>query len=333
MKNEQNNENEMIPAKSPEEFSEEEINELCLKAEAEDGSYAADLESLADQNNLLQDDNTELIHMYMKQIGSIPLLTAEEEYACAVQAAAGSESAKQQLIEANLRLVVSIAKRYQNRGLPFPDLIQEGNIGLMKAVEKYDYSKGYRFSTLATWWIRQSITRAIADNSRSIRLPVHVVESINKINKAMQELRMRLDREPTIEEIANEVGIPPKKVQELMKASQPLTSLEEHIGKEGDSELGDMIIDQTAEDPEAIAINLVHSEKIKEVLEELSDREREILELRFGFRDGSVHTLDEVGARMGVTRERVRQIEEKALKKLRKHRYAEILNDQEHGNE
>ena len=257
------------------------------------------------------------VRMYLKEIGHVPLLTAEEEVALAQRMEAGDEEARHRLEEANLRLVVSIAKRYVGRGMLFLDLIQEGNLGLLKAVEKFDYSKGYKFSTYATWWIRQAITRAIADQARTIRIPVHMVETINKYIRISRQLLQDLGRDPTAEEVAKEMGLSTLRVREIMKIAQEPVSLETPIGEEEDSHLGDFIEDEAALDPADAASVMLLKEQITEVLQTLAPREAEVLRLRFGLEDGRSRTLEEVGQSFGVTRERIRQIEAKALRKLR----------------
>ena len=257
------------------------------------------------------------VRMYLKEIGRVPLLTAEEEVDLARRMEAGDESARHRLEEANLRLVVSIAKRYVGRGMMFLDLIQEGNLGLLKAVEKFDYSKGYKFSTYATWWIRQAITRAIADQARTIRIPVHMVETINKYIRVSRQLLQELGRDPTPEEIAHRMGLSVARVREIMKISQEPVSLETPIGEEEDTHLSDFIEDEAAPDPADAASMLLLKEQISEVLTTLAPREAEVLRLRFGLVDGRSRTLEDVGQNFGVTRERIRQIEAKALRKLR----------------
>ena len=257
------------------------------------------------------------VRMYLKEIGRVPLLTAEEEVDLARRMEAGDESARHRLEEANLRLVVSIAKRYVGRGMMFLDLIQEGNLGLLKAVEKFDYSKGYKFSTYATWWIRQAITRAIADQACTIRIPVHMVETINKYIRVSRQLLQELGRDPTPEEIAHRMGLSVARVREIMKISQEPVSLETPIGEEEDTHLSDFIEDEAAPDPADAASMLLLKEQISEVLTTLAPREAEVLRLRFGLVDGRSRTLEEVGQNFGVTRERIRQIEAKALRKLR----------------
>ena len=257
------------------------------------------------------------VRMYLKEIGRVPLLTAEEEVALAKRMNDGDEEAAKRLAEANLRLVVSIAKRYVGRGMLFLDLIQEGNLGLIKAVEKFDYKKGYKFSTYATWWIRQAITRAIADQARTIRIPVHMVETINKLIRVSRQLLQQLGREPLPEEIAKEMEISVDRVREIMKNAQEPVSLETPIGEEEDSHLGDFIEDQDAPAPADAASFMLLKEQLEEVLDTLTPREEKVLRLRFGLDDGRARTLEEVGQNFGVTRERIRQIEAKALRKLR----------------
>ncbi len=257
------------------------------------------------------------VRMYLKEIGKVPLLSAEEEIELAKRMELGDMEAKQRLAEANLRLVVSIAKRYVGRGMLFLDLIQEGNLGLIKAVEKFDYRKGYKFSTYATWWIRQAITRAIADQARTIRIPVHMVETINKLIRVQRQLLQELGREPVPEEIAAEMNMPVERVREIMKISQEPVSLETPIGEEEDSHLGDFIQDEQVPVPADAAAFTLLKEQLEEVLNTLTDREKKVLTLRFGLEDGRARTLEEVGKEFNVTRERIRQIEAKALRKLR----------------
>ncbi len=257
------------------------------------------------------------VRMYLKEIGKVPLLTAEEEIELAKRMEEGDEEAKKRLSEANLRLVVSIAKRYVGRGMLFLDLIQEGNLGLIKAVEKFDYSKGYKFSTYATWWIRQAITRAIADQARTIRIPVHMVETINKLVRVSRQLLQQLGREPSPEEIAAEMNMPVERVREILKISQEPVSLETPIGEEEDSHLGDFIQDDNVPVPADAAAFTLLKEQLREVLSTLTEREQKVLRLRFGLDDGRARTLEEVGKQFNVTRERIRQIEAKALRKLR----------------
>ncbi|MGB4025789.1 MAG: RNA polymerase sigma factor RpoD, partial [Bacillota bacterium] len=267
------------------------------------------------------------VRMYLKEIGRVPLLTAEEEVELAKRMEMGDKEAKQRLIESNLRLVVSIAKRYVGRGMLFLDLIQEGNMGLIKAVEKFDYRKGYKLSTYATWWIRQAITRAIADQARTIRIPVHMVETINKLVRTSRQLLQELGREPTAEEIAEEMGLTPERVREIQKIAQEPVSLETPIGEEEDSHLGDFIEDQDALAPAEAASFVMLKEQIEEVLDTLNEREQRVLRLRFGLDDGKARTLEEVGREFGVTRERIRQIEAKALRKLRHPQRSKKLRD------
>ena len=302
------------------------------------GEEPADLEEDLDKDDAELDLETELsvpegvavddpVRMYLKEIGHVPLLTAEEEVALAQRMEAGDEEARHRLEEANLRLVVSIAKRYVGRGMLFLDLIQEGNLGLLKAVEKFDYSKGYKFSTYATWWIRQAITRAIADQARTIRIPVHMVETINKLVRISRQLLQELGRDPHPEEVAREMGISVARVHEIMKIAQEPVSLETPIGEEEDSHLGDFIEDEAALDPADAASVMLLKEQITEVLQTLAPREAEVLRLRFGLEDGRSRTLEEVGQSFGVTRERIRQIEAKALRKLRHPSRSKVLRD------
>ncbi len=284
------------------------------------------------------------VRMYLKEIGRVPLLSMEQEKSLAMRIEAGElelqkngtadsrlvadgEEAKRQLTEANLRLVVSIAKKYVGRGMLFLDLIQEGNLGLIRAVEKFDYRKGYKFSTYATWWIRQAITRALADQARTIRIPVHMVETINRLIKVSRQLLQELGREPSVEEIAEAMALTPKKVREVMKISQEPISLETPIGEEEDSHLGDFIEDQEAVAPAEAASVMLLKEKMADVLQNLTERERKVLVLRFGLEDGHQRTLEEVGQEFGVTRERIRQIEAKALRKLRHPSRGKALKD------
>ena len=257
------------------------------------------------------------VRMYLKEIGKVPLLSADEEIVLAKRMAEGDEEAKKRLAEANLRLVVSIAKRYVGRGMLFLDLIQEGNLGLIKAVEKFDYQKGFKFSTYATWWIRQAITRAIADQARTIRIPVHMVETINKLIRVSRQLLQELGREPMPEEIAKEMDMPVERVREILKISQEPVSLETPIGEEEDSHLGDFIQDDNVPVPAEAAAQTLLKEQLNEVLDTLTEREQKVLRLRFGMNDGRARTLEEVGKEFDVTRERIRQIEAKALRKLR----------------
>lgn len=267
------------------------------------------------------------VRMYLKEIGKVDLLTAEEEVDLAKRMEAGDMAAKRKLVEANLRLVVSIAKKYVGRGMLFLDLIQEGNMGLIKAVEKFDYTKGYKFSTYATWWIRQAITRSIADQARTIRIPVHMVETINKLIRVSRQLLQEIGREPTPEEIGEEMDMSADKVREIMKIAQEPVSLETPIGEEEDSHLGDFIEDEDAPAPASAASFILLKEQLDDVLDTLTNREKRVLELRFGIEDGRPRTLEEVGKEFGVTRERIRQIEAKALRKLRHPSRSKKLKD------
>ena len=294
-----------------------------------------DFEEANDEENLILDDEeitkdvniNDPVRMYLKEIGRIPLLTPAEELALSDRINNDDEEAKRILAESNLRLVVSIAKRYVGRGLLFLDLIQEGNIGLMKAVDKFDSNRGYKFSTYATWWIRQAITRALADQARTIRVPVHMVETINKMVRVQRQLTLELNREPSEEEIAKKMNVSIDKVREVIKISQDPVSLETPIGEEDDSHLGDFIKDESSLSPEEYTENEILKEEIDEVLQSLQPREQEVLRLRFGLKDGTCHTLEEVGKKFNVTRERIRQIEAKALRKLRHPSRAKKLKD------
>ncbi len=257
------------------------------------------------------------VRMYLKEIGTVPLLTAEEELRLARKKAEGDQTAKERLIEANLRLVVSIAKRYTGRGMSFLDLVQEGNLGLIKGVEKFDYTKGYKLSTYATWWIRQSVTRALADQARTIRVPVHMVETINKMSKMQRKLTLELGYEPSVPELASALDITEEKVMEIMQIAREPASLETPIGEEDDSNLGDFVADSNAVTPEGNVESVMLREHIDTLLEDLKERERQVIVLRFGLEDGHPRTLEEVGKEFNVTRERIRQIEAKALRKLR----------------
>jgi len=295
---------------------EDEVPERELASIEEENSEEADLENI----DLTIPDSVNIedpVRMYLKEIGKVPLLTADEEIELAKRMEEGDEDAKKRLAEANLRLVVSIAKRYVGRGMLFLDLIQEGNLGLIKAVEKFDYRKGFKFSTYATWWIRQAITRAIADQARTIRIPVHMVETINKLVRVSRQLLQELGREPTPEEIADKMDIPVERVREIIKISQEPVSLETPIGEEEDSHLGDFIQDDNVPVPAEAAAFTLLKEQLDEVLGTLTEREQKVLRLRFGLKDGRARTLEEVGKEFNVTRERIRQIEAKALRKLR----------------
>ena len=283
---------------------------------------------IIDDVDVLEGVSTEdPVRMYLKEIGNVPLLSTEEEIELAKKVEEGDEAAKKKLTEANLRLVVSIAKKYVGRGMPFLDLIQEGNMGLMKAVDKFDYSKGYKFSTYATWWIRQAITRGIADTGRTIRVPVHMVETINKTLRMTRTLLQELGREPTPEEVAERLNVPVSRVREVLKISRDPVSLDTPIGEEDDSHLGDFIEDDSALSPADSAAFSMLREELNTALESLTDRERQVVELRFGLRDGRARTLEEVGREFNVTRERIRQIEAKALRKLRHPSRSKRLKD------
>ncbi len=292
--------------------------------EIEHYESAEDMERILAQEGLAIDDP---VRMYLKEIGKVPLLTGEYEAELAARIANGDATAKTKLIEANLRLVVSIAKRYVGKGMFFLDLIQEGNLGLMKAVDKFDYSKGYKFSTYATWWIRQAITRAIADQARTIRIPVHMVETIHKLSRIQRQLLQEQGHEPTAEEIAKEMNLSPEKVREIMKIAQDPVSLETPIGEEEDSHLGDFIPDDETPSPSENASFKVLQEQLDEVLNTLTRREADVLRLRFGLKDGRPRTLEEVGKEFDITRERIRQIEAKALRKLRHPSRSKRLKD------
>ena len=285
-------------------------------------------EIVLDDKAYLDDIADDSVRLYLREIGKIPLLTAEEELALAQRVVAGDKKAKDQMAEANMRLVVSIAKRYVGRGLDLLDLIQEGNTGLLRAVEKFDPDKGFKFSTYATWWIRQAITRAIADQARTIRIPVHMVETINKLLRTQRRLTQELNREPTNEEIAKAMEIDVDKVEHIMKIKQDISSLDASVrDDEEDSVLGDFIEDEDTVTPEEAATGQLLKEHVKEMLSALTEREQKILKLRFGLEDGKSHTLEEVGQEFSVTRERIRQIEAKALAKLRKHKDSKKLHD------
>ncbi|HIQ88017.1 MAG TPA: RNA polymerase sigma factor RpoD [Candidatus Scatomorpha gallistercoris] len=298
------------------------LEELQEIEEVTDEEIAADTDALAD--TFSTDDP---VRMYLKEIGKVPLLTPDEETDLARRMAEGDEEAKRRMAEANLRLVVSIAKRYVGRGMLFLDLIQEGNLGLIKAVDKFDYTKGYKFSTYATWWIRQAITRAIADQARTIRIPVHMVETINKVIRVSRQLLQELGHDPSAEEIAAEMNMPVDKVRDILKIAQEPVSLETPIGEEEDSHLGDFIPDEDASEPSEAASFSLLKEQLMSVLDTLTPREKKVLELRFGILDGRTRTLEEVGKEFNVTRERIRQIEAKALRKLRHPSRSKKLRD------
>ncbi len=287
-------------------------------------------EDLLSQEQYFDDASDDSVRLYLREIGKIPLLNAEEELALAQRVVAGEKKAKDKMAEANMRLVVSIAKRYSGRGLDFLDLIQEGNTGLLRAVEKFDPDKGFKFSTYATWWIRQAITRAIADQARTIRIPVHMVETINKLLRTQRRMTQELNREPTIEELAKELEMEPEKVEYVMKIKQDITSLDAGVGRDGDEEdsvLRDFIEDEDSATPEESAASQLLKEQVQSILSTLSDREQKIIRMRFGLDNGKSHTLEEVGQEFAVTRERIRQIEAKALAKLRKHKDSKKLHD------
>lgn len=285
-------------------------------------------EDVLNSGQYFDDISDDSVRLHLREIGKIPLLSAEEELALAQRVVAGEKRAKDKMAEANMRLVVSIAKRYSGRGLDFLDLIQEGHTGLLRAVEKFDPDKGFKFSTYATWWIRQAITRAIADQARTIRIPVHMVETINKLLRTQRRMTQELNREPTIEELAKELEMEPEKVEYVIKIKQDISSLDAGVGRDGedeDSVLGDFIEDEDSQTPEESASNQLLKEQVQSVLGTLSEREQKIIKMRFGLENGKSHTLEEVGQEFAVTRERIRQIEAKALAKLRKHKDAKKL--------
>lgn len=289
-----------------------------------------DSEDLLSTDQYFDDASDDSVRLYLREIGKIPLLNSEEELALAQRVVAGEKKAKDKMAEANMRLVVSIAKRYSGRGLDFLDLIQEGNTGLLRAVEKFDPDKGFKFSTYATWWIRQAITRAIADQARTIRIPVHMVETINKLLRTQRRMTQELNREPTIEELGKELEMEPEKVEYVMKIKQDITSLDAGVGRDGDDEdsvLRDFIEDEDGKTPEQSAAEQLLREQVQAILSTLSDREQKIIKMRFGLENGKSHTLEEVGQEFAVTRERIRQIEAKALAKLRKHKDSKKLHE------
>ena len=315
-------EEEMINETEEEDFPELDEDTLEEMEQIEKESKNIDLDDSISDVSM-----NDSVRMYLKEMGKYPLMTAEQEVECAKRIEAGDMSAKDELAEANLRLVVSIAKKYVGRGMSFLDLIQEGNIGLMKAVERFDYRKGYKFSTYATWWIKQAITRAIADQARTIRIPVHMVDTINKVMRAQRDLLNELGREPEPEEVAKELNLTVEKVNEVMKLAQEPVSLETPIGEEEDSHLGDFIQDDHIATPVQAATNTLLREKLIEVMDSLSDREKKVLIMRYGLDDGKERTLEEVGKEFNVTRERIRQIEAKALRKLKHPSRSKRLKD------
>lgn len=299
------------------------------ETDLDDEELEADEDTL-NSNQYFDDVSDDSVRLYLREIGKIPLLNAEEELALAQKVVAGDKKAKDKMAEANMRLVVSIAKRYSGRGLDFLDLIQEGNTGLLRAVEKFDPDKGFKFSTYATWWIRQAITRAIADQARVIRIPVHMVETINKLLRTQRRMTQELNREPSIEELAKELEMEPEKVEYVMKIKQDIQSLDAGVGRDGedeDSVLQDFIEDEESATPEESATSQLLKEQVQSVLSTLSDREQKIIRMRFGLDNGKSHTLEEVGQEFAVTRERIRQIEAKALAKLRKHKDSKKLHE------
>lgn len=305
----------------PADFEEPGIDELAEEEEPDEATL---------NGQYLDDVSDDSVRLYLREIGKIPLLNAEEELALAKRVQNGEKKAKDKMAEANMRLVVSIAKRYSGRGLDFLDLIQEGNTGLLRAVEKFDPDKGFKFSTYATWWIRQAITRAIADQARVIRIPVHMVETINKLLRTQRRMTQELNREPTMEELSKELEMEPEKIEYVMKIKQDIHSLDAGVGRDGDEEdsvLGDFIEDEDSATPEESASSQLLKEQVQEVLSSLSDREQKIVRMRFGLDNGKSHTLEEVGQEFAVTRERIRQIEAKALAKLRKHKDAKKLHE------
>ena len=305
------------------ELDEPETDDLENEEELSDEELAITAENV----DAFADDS---VRLYLREIGKIPLLTPEEEADLAQRIVKGDKKAKDKMVESNMRLVVSIAKRYGGRGLDFLDLIQEGNTGLLRAVEKFDPDKGFKFSTYATWWVRQAITRAIADQARTIRIPVHMVETINKVLRTSRKLTSELNREPTNEEIARELDMEPEKIDYVMRIKQDIASLDASVGREGDDEdsvLGDFVEDEERDSPEDSAANQILKEQLSEIIATLTDREQKIIRLRFGIGGGRPHTLEEVGAEFDVTRERIRQIEAKALSKLRKNKDTKKLHE------
>ena len=311
-----------------------EVKDLDIEEPAADDLIDEEEEELDEEaltkEQYFDDATDDSVRMYLREIGKIPLLNSEEEFELAQRVLKGEKKAKDKMAEANMRLVVSIAKRYSGRGLDFLDLIQEGNTGLLRAVEKFDPDKGFKFSTYATWWIRQAITRAIADQARTIRIPVHMVETINKLLRTQRRMTQEFNREPTIEELAEELEMTPEKIEYVIKIKQDITSLDAGIGRDGDEEdstLSDFVEDEDSITPEESAATQLLKEQVKEVLSSLSDREQKIIRMRFGLDNGKNHTLEEVGQEFAVTRERIRQIEAKALVKLRKHKDAKKLHE------
>ena len=311
------------------------VKDLALDFDEPESSDLANEEELSDEELAITAENVDAfaddsVRLYLREIGKIPLLTPEEEAELADRIVKGDKAAKDKMVESNMRLVVSIAKRYGGRGLDFLDLIQEGNTGLLRAVDKFDPAKGFKFSTYATWWVRQAITRAIADQARTIRIPVHMVETINKVLRTTRKLTTELNREPTNEEIAEELGMEPEKVDYVMRIKQDIASLDASVGREGDDEdsvLGDFVEDEERASPEDSAANQILKEQLSEIIATLTDREQKIIRLRFGIGGGRPHTLEEVGAEFDVTRERIRQIEAKALAKLRKNKDSKKLHE------
>lgn len=314
-------EKEVVDATLQVDFDEPNIDDLVDEEEPDDAVL---------NGQYLDDVSDDSVRLYLREIGKIPLLSAEEEMELARRVIDGDKKAKDKMAEANMRLVVSIAKRYSGRGLDFLDLIQEGNTGLLRAVEKFDPDKGFKFSTYATWWIRQAITRAIADQARVIRIPVHMVETINKLLRTQRRMTQELNREPTLDELAKELDMEPDKIEYVMKIKQDIHSLDAGVGRDGDEEdsvLGDFIEDEDTATPEESASNQLLKEQVQSILSSLSDREQKIVKMRFGLDNGKSHTLEEVGQEFAVTRERIRQIEAKALAKLRKHKDAKKLHE------
>ena len=320
---------DILQGKSPDEAPDEAPDDLLLETDDDELLLNEEEEiEIIDDVDVLEGGSTEdPVRMYLREIGNVPLLTSDEEVELAKRVEQGDEEAKKKLTEANLRLVVSIAKKYVGRGMPFLDLIQEGNMGLMKAVDKFDYTKGYKFSTYATWWIRQAITRGIADTGRTIRVPVHMVETINKTLRMTRTLLQELGREPTPEEVAERLNVPVSRVREVLKISRDPVSLDTPIGEEDDSHLGDFIEDDTVLSPADSATFSMLREELSTALESLTERERQVVRLRFGLEDGRARTLEEVGKEFNVTRERIRQIEAKALRKLRHPSRSKRLKD------